>query len=75
MRPLKSVVEAAEVLRISPWTVRSYIHDGKLNPVRIGRRVLLSEDELERLIAEGRKRQKPQPGPIPNQKTSVEVMR
>jgi excisionase family DNA binding protein len=50
---LKSVVEAAELLRISPWTVRSYIRDGKLKPVRLGRRVLLAEDELERLVAEG----------------------
>ena len=53
MRPLKSVVEAAELLRISPWTVRSYIRDGRLRPVRLGRRVLLAEDELERLVAEG----------------------
>jgi excisionase family DNA binding protein len=51
MRPLKSVVEAAELLRISPWTVRSYIRDGKLKPVRLGRRVLLREEELERLVA------------------------
>jgi len=53
MRPLKSVEEAAELLRISRWTVRSYIKAGKLRPVRLGRRVLLAEDELERLVAEG----------------------
>lgn len=55
MRPLKSVVEAAELLRISPWTVRSYIRDGKLKPVRLGRRVLVEEAELERLVAESKK--------------------
>jgi len=52
MRALKSVVEAAELLRISPWTVRSYIKTGKLKPVRLGRRVLLTDGELERLVAE-----------------------
>jgi len=55
MRPLKSVVEAAELLRISRWTVRSYIRDGKLKPVRLGRRVLVEETELERFVAENKK--------------------
>ena len=53
MQSLKSVDEAAGLLGISPWTVRSYIRDGKLKPVRLGRRVLLTEDALERLIAGG----------------------
>ena len=53
MRALKSVVEAAELLRISPWTVRSYIKTGKLKPVRLGRRVLLTDGELERLHSTG----------------------
>ena len=53
MQPLRSVRKAAELLGISPWTVRAYIRDGKLRPVRIGRRVLLAEAELERFVAEG----------------------
>jgi len=61
MRPLKSVEEAAELLRISPWTVRSYIRDGKLKPVRLGRRVLLAEEELERVVAEGQQPPEAQP--------------
>jgi excisionase family DNA binding protein len=52
MKPLMSVEEAAGLLGISPWTVRSYIHNGKLRPVRLGRRVLLEEAELERLITD-----------------------
>jgi excisionase family DNA binding protein len=52
MRALKSVEEAAGLLGISPWTIRGYIRDGKLKPVRLGRRVLLAEDELERLVAQ-----------------------
>lgn len=51
MRPLKSVEQAAELLGISKWTVRSYIREGKLRPVRLGRRVLLPEEELERFVA------------------------
>lgn len=57
MRRLSSVEEAAELLRISKWTVRGYIKAGKLKPVRLGRRVLLTDEELERLVAEGLKSQ------------------
>ena len=53
MKALKSIEEAAGLLGISPWTVRSYIKTNKLRPVRIGRRVLLGEDELERFVATG----------------------
>jgi excisionase family DNA binding protein len=52
MQPLRSVEQAGELLGISPWTVRNYIKTGKLKPVRLGRRVLLTEGELERLVAE-----------------------
>jgi excisionase family DNA binding protein len=51
MQRLRSVVEAAGLLGISPWTVRGYIKTGKLKPVRLGRRVLLAEGELERFVA------------------------
>jgi excisionase family DNA binding protein len=52
MTALKSIDEAAGLLGISPWTVRAWIRDGRLRPVRLGRRVLLSESELERLVNE-----------------------
>ena len=51
MKALKSVEESAELLGISVWTVRAYIRDAKLRPVRLGRRVLLQESELERFVA------------------------
>lgn len=50
MTSLKSVDQAADLLGISPWTVRAYVRDGHLRPVRIGRRVLLEETELERFV-------------------------
>ena len=54
MQALRSVTEAAGLLGISPWTVRAYIRDGKLQAVRLGRRVLVEEAELERFVEEGR---------------------
>jgi excisionase family DNA binding protein len=54
-RMVFDVKEAARVLSISPWTIRRYITDGKLKPVRIGRRVLIEPSELQRLIEAGRK--------------------
>ena len=52
MESLKSVEKAAEFLSISPFTVRAYLRDGKLKPTRIGRRVLLRQEELERFVME-----------------------
>ena len=66
MRALKSVEEAAGLLGISKWTVRSYIKAGKLRAVRLGRRVLMEESELERLVRGG------QGNPEDNVKTVVE---
>jgi excisionase family DNA binding protein len=54
MNQLRNLKSAAAVLGISPWTVRSFISKGQLTPVRIGRRVLLEESELERFISAGR---------------------
>ncbi len=54
MEQLYDIPTAADLLCISPWTVRSYIATGRLNAVRIGRRVLLEGAELERLVAAGR---------------------
>lgn len=54
MKQLYDINSAARLLGISPWTVRAYIRRGKLKPVRLGRRVLLEESELERLVAENR---------------------
>lgn len=49
------IKEAAHALSLSPWTLRRYITDGKLRPIRIGRRVLLERSELKRLVEAGRK--------------------
>jgi excisionase family DNA binding protein len=54
MESLLSIERAAQVLGISPWTVRRYIATKKIRPVRIGRRVLLEQQELQRVVDEGR---------------------
>lgn len=54
MKPLHDIPSAARVLSLSTWTIRSMIREGKLRPVRLGRRVLLEETELERFVAEAK---------------------
>jgi excisionase family DNA binding protein len=54
MDALLSIDRAAELLGISPWTVRRWITTRKLAPVRLGRRLLIEPREVERLIEEGR---------------------
>jgi excisionase family DNA binding protein len=52
MKPLYDVKSAAQALAVSPWTIRAYIRDGRLKPVRLGRLVRLEEQELERFVAQ-----------------------
>lgn len=54
MQPLKSVEQGAGILGVSKWTARKWIREGKLKAVRLGRRVLIEEAELERFVAAGK---------------------
>ena len=49
---LVSIKEAAEVLAISPWTVRAWIAQGKITSVKLGARRLIPESEINRLLTE-----------------------
>lgn len=51
MEPLHDVNGAARILAVSPWTIRAYIRQGKLRPIRIGRLVRLDEKELAQFVA------------------------
>lgn len=51
MEALYDVKSAARLLAVSPWTVRAYIRQGQLHPVRIGRLVRLDEEELSKFVA------------------------
>jgi excisionase family DNA binding protein len=54
MDNLLSVEKTAEVLSISPWTVRAWITKGKLGSTKLGSRRLVPQSEIEKLIANGR---------------------
>jgi excisionase family DNA binding protein len=54
---LVSVEDAAFILSVSERTVRSLISKGKLKPTRIGRRVLIPWEEIDRFINLERTRQ------------------
>lgn len=54
MIQLHDVRTAARLLGISHYTVRLLIGRGLLHPVRIGRRVLLEELELQRFIEQAK---------------------
>lgn len=48
---LLTLLAVAKALCVSPHTVRSWVKKGKLQPVRICRRLLFSPDEVNRLLA------------------------
>jgi excisionase family DNA binding protein len=51
---LFAIAEAAKALGgISPWTLRKHLASGRLRVVRIGRRVFLDAEEVERIRREG----------------------
>jgi excisionase family DNA binding protein len=51
---LLTLAETADLLRLSPHTVRALVRKGKLRPVRICRRLLFAPDEVTRLLTEAR---------------------
>jgi excisionase family DNA binding protein len=54
MEPLLSIEQAADLLGVSPWTVRKWVSTKRIRVVRLGRRVLLEQPELRRIIEDGR---------------------
>lgn len=49
---LVSIKNAAEILAISPWTVRAWITAGKISSAKLGARRLIPESEINRLLSE-----------------------
>jgi excisionase family DNA binding protein len=50
MKGLLNIDDAAGFLGLSPWTVRLYLRNNTLSHVKIGRRVLIEIEELERFV-------------------------
>lgn len=71
MEPLLTIERAAALLGISHWTVRYYVRIKKLQPVRIGRKILFEESELRRLIDAGRSPIPVRPEPISTEINSI----
>ena len=51
MKPLYDIPSAAELLKVSSWTIRAYIRQGKLRPIRVGRLLRFDEQELEKFVS------------------------
>jgi excisionase family DNA binding protein len=52
MEKLYSVEDAAELTRLSHWTIRYWLKTGKLRGTKIGGRRVIRESELQRLIVD-----------------------
>jgi len=51
---LLDVKSSAEVLRVSPYTIRSWIRKGTLRATKLGRLVRIEPSEVKRLISAGK---------------------
>jgi len=51
---LLTLLDVSARLRVSPHTVRAWIRQGKLVPIRICRRILFSPEELLRFLAQAK---------------------
>ena len=51
---LLTLLEVADMLRLSPHTIRAMVRQNRLRPVRICRRLLFAPDEVSRFVAAAR---------------------
>ena len=49
-----TIPETAKALRVTPQTVRAYIKQGKLRSQRIGRPILITENNLKEFLNQSR---------------------
>ena len=49
-----TIPETAEVLNVTPQTVRAYIKKGRIKSQRIGRPILITENNLKEFLKESR---------------------
>jgi excisionase family DNA binding protein len=54
MERLLSVNETANLLNLSPWTIRAWLSKGKIQAVKLGRRVVFEQSEIERIVTLGK---------------------
>ena len=51
---LLTLQDVADLLRLSPHTIRAMVRQNKLRPVRICRRLLFDPNDIQRLLDESR---------------------
>jgi DNA-binding transcriptional MerR regulator len=51
---LLPLLAVAKALCVSPHTVRAWVREGKLKPVRLCRRLLFHPDDIARLVSQSR---------------------
>ena len=51
MTELRTIEEVAPILRVAPETVRRFIHRGVLPFVKVGKRFLFSEEDIQIFLA------------------------
>jgi excisionase family DNA binding protein len=49
-----NIQEAAKALHVTPQTIRAWIKKGRLKSQRIGRPILITENNLKAFLEEGR---------------------
>ncbi len=55
MQELFSVKESSARLGLSSWTLRSWVRCGRIEYIRIGRRILIRGETIQALIDRGRR--------------------
>ncbi len=48
------IKDAAKSIGLSPWTLRKWVADGKIEFTKVGRRVLIEPRTLQELLERGR---------------------
>jgi excisionase family DNA binding protein len=67
---LMDIPSAAEFLGgLSVWTIRAWLSQGRLRKTKVGRRTMVSLQELERFIAEQQDKHENATPPNPRQRT------
>lgn len=56
------IESAAEMISVSPWTIRKWIKQGKLTATRLGRRVCITPEALREFVREGSRTKMTQQG-------------
>jgi excisionase family DNA binding protein len=65
MNQLLDVNAVAALLSVSPYTIRAWVRQGKLNPVRLGRRVLFEMSSVEDFVREVKSKGQVDDSPAP----------